>query len=740
MRLPTDRSWLRPAAAFAAVVACLWPLPVVGLLHAESSAVVAAAAFFVSAVAGVGALRRGEGVGRVALRSVALLAAPLAGLTLSLLWRANCAYWTGLGLFALLVPPSALLGVGVADALVAFDVRRARLAAVGIGLAVAACGTLWALGFHPQLFVYNLVYGGVLGPIYDEELTVRAGLFVARGEALLWAGVLVAAARWRRGGGTRPAVAACVVLGLLAVGLVVSDRLGTTQSAAGIERVLNVTAGDARIVVHLSPETPEATRADLADTARFRLAQIESKLGVRAAETVHVYLYPDAETKGALLGSRETSVVPVWLARPQVHMLASEVDRSLGHELAHVVAREFGMPGLRASPTVGLVEGLAVAVEPPDGLPAPEALVAAALALPGDAGGLDVDPAAVVRASMSPLGFWGGRAAVSYTATGAFVGWLIETEGVADVRRAYRTGDVGAATGVPLDTLTQRWAASVRATPPTREAAETAAWLFRQPSLFEVRCPHHVPAYVRATRAGFDALEAGDAARAETTFADALAAEPDFAPAQSGQIAAVGAGGRAPTSEIVRQLARAVRDTTASATTLRAASDAMRLLGNDALALRLLTRASNRLAPTDHAGRLSLAGRAMLTAPDLRVLLGSSADPARAAARLDVRAPLFAALLWDGLGEPVRALHAVRRAVVIGNDAALDLLAARLAVRAGSFREADVRAARAESSFRARGAFAAAAVAGDVRARARWSAANRDRPSRVRDPHLSPSE
>ena len=618
--------------------------------------------------------------------------------------------------------------------------RRARLAAVGVGLAVATGGTLWSLGFHPQLFVYNLVYGGVLGPIYDEELAVRAGLFVARGEALLWAGALVAAARWRRGRETKWSVIAFAGLMLLVFGFIFSDRLGTTQSATGIERILSVTAGDDRIAVHLSPETPAALRADLAETARFRLAQVESRLGVRASETVHVYLYPDAETKGVLLGSRETSVVPVWLARPQVHMLASEVGRSLGHELAHVVAREFGITGLRASPAVGLVEGLAVAVEPPDGLPAPAALVAAALVLPGDAGGLDADPAAVVRASMSPLGFWSGRAAVSYTAMGAFVAWLIETEGVADVRRAYRTGDVGAATGIPLDTLSERWAASVRSTPPTREAATTAAWLFRQPSLFEVRCPHFVPRYVRDTRSGFDALEAGDAARASAAFSDALAAEPRFAPAQAGQIAAIGAAGGTLTPGVIRSLVRAVRDTSASATTLRAASDAMRLLGRDALARRLLARSAGRLAPTDQAGRLVLAARAALSAPDLRVLLSAPADPARAAAHLDARAPLFAALLWTDVGEPVRALRAIRRAGVAGNTAALDLLTAQLAVRAGSFREADARAARATATFRARGAFAAAAVAQDVRERVRWSRANRARPSRVREAHMSPSE
>ena len=727
---PPSRPWLAPALAYAVVVAALWPVPVFGVLHAESSAVVAAVAFFVSAVAGVGAFRRGEGAGRVAARSVALLAVPLTGLTLSLLWRPNCAYATGVGLFALLVPPSALLGVGVAAALVAARVRRARWAAVGVGIAVAAGGTVWSLGFHPQMFVYNLVYGGVLGPIYDEELTLRGGLFVARGEALVWAGVLFAFARWRGGGGARPAATALIGLAVLGAAALFADRLGTVQSAAGIERVLDRRTAGGRIVLHTASRgtrfsaTTPAERARLLDEATFRLAQVEARLGVRASAPVHVYLYPDPDTKGRLVGSRETSVVPVWLARPQVHMLASEVGRSLGHELAHVVAREFGMAGLRASPAVGLVEGLAVAVEPPDGLPAPEALVAAALALPGDTGGLDADPAAVVAAAMRPLGFWGGRAAVSYTATGAFVEWLIRTEGVADVRRAYRTGDVAGATGVPLDTLAARWAAHVRRQPATAEARATAAWLFRQPSLFEVPCPHHVPGYVRDTRAGYDALDRGRPVEAQARFTDALTADPAFAPALAGAVGARAARGQAPGAVLRRQLRAAVRDTAASALALRAAADADQVAGHPRSARLLYTRAQARLVPTDRVGRLALRLRSHLPAEALRAAFSHPGDPARAASALDRSAPFFAALLWDEAGEPARAWAAVRQtpqaSLAPDERAALHLLAAQMAYRAGDLAAAGRLAERAERGLRAAGADALARVAADWRARVRW--------------------
>jgi hypothetical protein len=721
-----NRPWARPALAYAAVVAALWPFPVFGLLHAESGAVVAAAAYFVSSVAAVGALRRGEPVGPVARRSLALLAVPLAGLTLSLLWRANCAYGTGLGLFAVLVPPSAVLGVGVAAALVAARVRRPRVWAVVVGLAVVVGGTVWDLGFHPQLFTYNAVFGGVLGPIYDEELSVRPGLFAARATTLLWAALLFCWARWKGGGGRRPAQVGGMLALALGAATAFSVPLGVQQSTAGIERVLSLRASAGRVVLHLSPETRAADVRRLSDEAAFRLVQIEGRLGVRASGPVHVYLYPDEETKGRLTGSRQTSVVPVWLARPQVHMLEAAVGQSLGHELAHVVAREFGMPVLKASPAVGLVEGLAVAVEPPDGLPGAEALVAAGLTLSGDAGGLDADPAAVVRQAMTPLGFWGGRAAVAYTATGAFVGYAMETCGVPAVREAYRTGDVSRATGLPLDTLTARWAVHLRTVPVTAEARATAAWLFREPSLFEVRCPHHVPEYVRKTRAGYDSLDAGRPEAAADLFAEALLGGPRYAPALAGWVAAFAAGGARSPGQIMRAVEVVSRDTSASALALRALADHARLTERDRFASTLYARAGARLVPTDRVGRLALRLRSGLSAEALRRLFSHPGGPARAAAEAERLAPFHAALLWSEAGEPARAWASVRRTPQGGlapdERAALRLVAAQLAYRAGDIEAAGRLAARAERDLRAAGADALARVAADWRERVRWRA------------------
>ncbi|HIL56293.1 MAG TPA: hypothetical protein EYG39_00090, partial [Rhodothermales bacterium] len=124
----------REALAFAAVALALWPLPVVGMVHAEGAAVLAFAGFFVGGGSVLRARRRGE-TGPGAIRQpLAALVVPLVLLSATVLWRPNCGYLQGLGLFALLVPPSVLLGAGVGDGLAAWRVPRAGgwLGAIGL--------------------------------------------------------------------------------------------------------------------------------------------------------------------------------------------------------------------------------------------------------------------------------------------------------------------------------------------------------------------------------------------------------------------------------------------------------------------------------------------------------------------------------------------------------------------------------------------------------------------------------
>ena len=779
---------VRTGALYGAVCVALWPVPVLGLLHAESSAVVAGVGCVWAGVGSVGPLLQKIEVQRLARVHLGALAVPLALLTASLLWRPNCGYLQGLGLFAVLVPPSVLFGLGVSSAVVASRARWPRVTVAVLLLAVAVGGAAWALLRHPQLFVYSPVFGGVLGPVYDAELAVRPGLFASAARTVLWALALFAYAEWRGGkgrgapptfrpvagsqadtrspsrvrgtarapadrrrqpeeralgrgerpgeGGPSPRLRTSSLLLLSSaslLALVLAAPLGIVQTAGGIEARLSHEIDLGPVVLHLAPETPPAERRRLSAEVLFRFETLAQKLDERPRQPVAVYLYPDPDTKAALIGSRHTSVVPVWLPSPQVHMLADEVPRSLGHEMVHVLAREFGAPVLRASPAVGLVEGLAVAFEPPDGLPSPSALVRAGAAVPEAGLG---DPAEAVRATMSPGGFWTSRAGVAYTANGAFTRWLLDTYGLGPLKRAYRTGRFEPAYGVPLDTLAARWAADLGRQPLDAEAVAVARWLFSRPSLFEVRCPHHVSDAVRLARDAGEAWDEGDAAGANAAFERAAQADPFALAALAGRVQTRLALGRRLDGDLA--LAQARADSVADAGALVHLADVLALAGDAARAQATYRAASDSLAPVDAVGRVLLARRAALDAETRRQWL--AAPPDSVPPLVAARAPVLSALRHRQSDRPAQAWAAVRRWCGgrdeggIGRDGGmrdggahpsipppvLRLLAARIAVDAGALDAAAALADGLDGAFERGGSGSLAPVARDLVERVDW--------------------
>jgi Tfp pilus assembly protein PilF len=287
------------AAVYAALCVGLWPVPLLGLLHVESSAVVAGVGFFASGLAALSLFRRGEALGPVLGRLVALLVVPLGLLLASMLWRPNCGWAQGLGLFAVFTVPSVVLAVALAWALDA-AVRRRRTWFVAVGLAVAALPVLWDLGLHPQFYTYNHVWGGVLGPIYDEELAVRPGLFWFRGLTLLWAAALgLFGARLRMGRGEARPQAARATAGalLLAVGLIglayaFAPRLGFNTPGWLIRERLGGHLATERFDIYYDPASlsPGELRV-IADAHAYRYHQLWKALGVDVDERIATYLY-----------------------------------------------------------------------------------------------------------------------------------------------------------------------------------------------------------------------------------------------------------------------------------------------------------------------------------------------------------------------------------------------------------------------------------------------------------------
>lgn len=734
-----DLRW--EAACYAVLCVALWPWPLLGLLHAESAAVVAFAAFFVAGLSALRRFGRGAAFGRVFAGQEAALVVPWALLTCSLLWRPNCGYAQGLLLYLLFPPASVAAAVAAAYALSGARGHFQKTLFCAGGVLVAALGPLYDLGLHPQFYTYNHVFGGVLGPIYDEELALRPGLFAFRGLTLLWAFLLYLIGRRlheKSPFAVRHSLFATATAVLIGLCYLFSARLGINTPAWYLQEQLGDHVRTEHFDIYLDAEAMaargvrEGDLKALVDDHEYRYAWLAERLGAEPSQRVASYLYPDEDAKARLTGARRVSVAPVWLPRPQTHLLAGAYGRSFGHELAHAFSRAFGLPVLNASVSVGLVEGLAVALEPPDGRPSPHEQVAV------DALTRETDLAAAVAARLSPQGFWGGRGAVSYTTMGSFVRFLLDEYGAARLRQVYARADFEAVYGRPVRALAEEWERFLAGLPLV--SIDTEALVTRRfavPSLFEKACPHYVPPHRRAYRVGQEALAAGDTAAALGQWTSALRQRPGFVEARvaRARLRLPRAGPAAVVQEL--DTIRAARRTPAVEVVL---GDAYALLGEGAQARERYAAAEQSLPHYAESViakinlRLGVAGRPevmrALTAPD------SAAAQAARLARIQPQGALVALLRAARLMEAGRYEQALAllRSTPVPADAELPaplqamlrrqrlVWLARCAYRSGAPAQAAAYAEQSAQAYVRIGALGEAAHLQDVAAKMRWIA------------------
>lgn len=461
--------------------------PLINHLHVESCMILAGFAFIASGISVIVNKRFSQ----LKQHIIGIL-----GAALLLLLPFPCPDWlVSIQLFGLFVVPSFCLGaaIGYRVSHSKFQWKKSIFAVIVLLLLLVP--PLFDLGFHPQMYHYNHVFGGVLNPIYDEELALRSGFIVFRGLTILWA-IFLGWNAWFSNKKWRWFV-------LLPILLIYSQmgELGLVTTYRQIEAGLGTRFSTPHFDIWYDANR---TRPDFIQQwateheAAYRM--IEKELGFGIEARIQSYIYPSAARKAELTGARWTNVSPVWLKKPQMHLL-NETQSSMQHELAHVFSRKIGLPVLNASRYIGLVEGFAVSLEEPKGVPNPTEQLA-----------LLLDPKDYpqfvehMAQSMSPKGFWSGRGAVSYTTAGAFVRFLRAQYGEKQFAKVYAWGNFEEVYQKSLHRLLWEWMSQLKQERNhllmlnelwILESRNFTQKRFSVPSLFEQKCPHCIPIEVQ---------------------------------------------------------------------------------------------------------------------------------------------------------------------------------------------------------------------------------------------------
>ena len=587
------------------------------------------------------------------------------------------------GFLPLLAVPSALLGAALAVAMAILARGRRAAAALLYAFAAAASlgASLRAAYLGPAAFVFDPLLGAFPGPIYDEALVPDVRTLLFRASALLLSAAVAAAAeahvRWGRKG-PRAAAAPLAALVLAAAGsagtLAALSALGLSGERDVVQRALGGRRDGPRCTIVHPSEKSAALAAALLAECEFHHADLARLLGIADPPRVTVYVHRSPGEKRRLVGAAGTDFAKPWLG--ELHVVDAPLPHpNLRHELVHAVAAAaargpFRVPArAQVFVSTGLVEGIAVALETPRSRWTVHEWSRAARSL-----GFLPD----VRRIVGPAGFWSEPPARAYVAAGSFLRFVLDRHGAAAVREAYRTGDLAAAAGEPLDALVSGWERFLDEAPPPPALRAAAHARLSRGSIFTRACAREVASL--EARAGLAAV-AGRTAEACALYREAAGRSGSPLDLKAAADVLLRAGELDAAEAAYREAGAAApaADASLRASLAAARGDLAWLRGEEPAAAVAEFVEALRAAPDRaearllHAKIVAASDRAL--GPAVRGFLLGAGDPAVSLAQAaSVDHPLSAYLLGRALaarGEPAAAVPRLARAAAGGLPAPL---------------------------------------------------------------------
>ena len=467
-------------------------LPLIGTLHVDL-------AFIASIIAGLwGTIREARIQRRFLFKPTlfyyhrvirdCLLLSFFAGVVIIFdLWR-GCFSWEGL-LFWILGPYLSLflgstIGRFISVKGFIFPTLIAGLWILGIGVGS------WLIIFFtsPQLYFFNQFWGYWPGPLYDILAPFPAAYIPFRVITLLWGALFLLLSTKQVKGGPKLSkrLGTFSILLALLVGYSTAGYWGGVTTYSSLKKNLTTHVQTPHFSLYADKTIPIAEVERWAFRHEFHLQNLLDTLEIEWPEGKHIesFIYANEWQKKKLVGAKETSYVPIWLTKDQLHIAHNHLASVLEHELVHVVAKDFGNLLFNGSWNIALIEGLAEAIT--QGASQHSTLNELVAAQP------EFPPIETIQKLFSPWGFYSESSGLSYTVAGAFVGFLLQEYPVAYLKESYSSFKLSQ-NYPPLEQLVKEWHQYLSSL--KQQTNETdrrrSNELFGQTSIWQLACPRN---------------------------------------------------------------------------------------------------------------------------------------------------------------------------------------------------------------------------------------------------------
>ncbi|MBW7888895.1 MAG: hypothetical protein H3C35_11155 [Bacteroidetes bacterium] len=453
-----------------------------------------------------------------------LLLIPLVIISLNAFVVKNCSFVRGLEYYFLLPFVTMIFSVSLA-LLIAIFFRKAKI--IFIFAVILILSDILRITYtQPQLFAYNPILGFFPGITYDETLSDISRLLLYReftaAEALLFFILFFLRIRSYQKKGSALIIreffrfqkkerilwsGALLCALLFAAELMFSSALGFEHSEKDIQTALGRQSYSEHFIFYYSPEEFSIEQMKLLkQEAEYHFHNVTEQLQLKKEpKRISVFIYPSDSEKLRFIGTSTTNIAKPW--KHQLHLTSDSFESTFRHELVHILAVEFGMPVLKASPYMVFNEGLAVAIDWHEDLYSVHQYVAALQrdTLLGDASRL-----------FTLTGFAQLPSSYAYLAAGSFSKYIIDYYGIERYKKIFCAENFYLAYGKPLSVLLEEWKIYLNSVDVSTLSPKAIQLIFNQQTIFKKICAREI---AERNEKGMDALQTADYRSADSLFA-----------------------------------------------------------------------------------------------------------------------------------------------------------------------------------------------------------------------------
>ena len=342
--------------------------------------------------------------------------------------------------------------------------------------------------FRPQIYFYNIVYGYFPGTMYDENISITIKLIAYRilSFGFIYFIYLMSLSKSKFKKYSLLWIPTIIFLWFMVLKPVFG--FGTSNNDIQSELTQELVTEHFKIY---TDKNIEFDPTSIEEMHEFYYAEIKEKLTLSEDRVITSYIFKDNVQKKRLFGSENADVAKPWLK--QIYLDENTFQRSLKHEIVHILAGEFGNAPFDVAANINpaLIEGLAMAIENNFDDMDIDYIVALAIK---NGNSLKLENL------FSGYNFLGNLSSQSYLFSGSFIKYLINTHGIEKVKELYSNGDFQLTYGTSIKKFEEDFLTYINELGFTSNA-EIVQLYFGRPALIQKVCPRLA---ARIERSGWD--------------------------------------------------------------------------------------------------------------------------------------------------------------------------------------------------------------------------------------------